>query len=137
MSFFEDKAAIEGRLAGLSGLSGVLIKFSNANIKDPGESNYISVSISDGEAKAVSLELTPLRRYTGSIVVHCFTKDGIGGGSAVCLADTVADGFRGAVFASGSQFIHCYTPLLQDMGADGKGFYQYTVGIPFKRDQKH
>lgn len=142
MGYEADKIALEARLATTTGLpSGIVIKFANAAIPDPEEADFLACEISYGKAEEASLggdsSAPGLRRYTGAFMVQIFTKEGGGSGPAIRLADKIADRFRGQVLNSGSQKLRCYTPLVQEVGPDGKGHYQYTVAIPFKRDQQH
>ena len=143
MGYEDDKVALETRLSTTTGLpSGIVIKYANADIPDPEEADFLACEISYGKAEEASLggeagTTSPLRRYTGAFVVQIFIKEPQGSGSAARLADKIADRFRGQAISSGSQKLRCYTPLVQPVGPDGKGHYQYTVAIPFKRDQQH
>lgn len=135
-----DKIALETRLRTTTALSGMIIKYDNAKVEDPGTSDWVACSInySQGEEAGIGEHTAILRRYTGVFFVQVFTKEGKGSGSAVRLADSIADRFRGKVLdGSNGTKIRCLTPLLQQIGADGKGHFQVNVAIPFRRDTQH
>jgi hypothetical protein len=70
-------------------------------------------------------------RYTGTIVVQCFTGLGKGNLPGLALADKVEQIFNGFI---GTNF-KCLIGATKDIGVDKNGWYQVNVSIPFYRDE--
>lgn len=70
-------------------------------------------------------------RYTGTIIVQCFTALAIGNLPVLTLADKVEQIFN----KWEGSYVKCRIATTKDIGPDKNGWYQANVTIPFYRDE--
>ena len=106
----------------------VEIAWENVHFEPNNGKPWVRFTITEGES--FQSAITPEFRHPGVIIVQVFTPDGQGDGEARAIADDVVSAFQGVTDAG----IIYRAGSVNVIGADGNGWYQINVSIPFQYD---
>jgi hypothetical protein len=127
------------------------ISWPNVRFDKPAGAPWVSCTVGEAPgAVRASLGSTPLHRYFGNVTIQVFTPaertgsaDVGGAGAARELAGQAAAIFRTAtgqgkqIERGQSGLITFGAPGFDPRGADGLGWYQINVMVPYHRDAVH
>lgn len=107
------------------------VDWPNTAFAKPDRDPWIRFRIRPADAGQADMASSPRFRHDGAVIVQVFVREHTGDGRAKELADKAAAIFRRTTIGS-SVF---RTPRANDIGPDGRGWYQINVIAPYYRDE--
>lgn len=129
MSYLAEKLAIEAYIQA-NWVSPPLITYENVGLNTAAPTEWVRITIQNGDAFQASMGDNPAFRYIGVLFFQIFLKPDAGSGRALELADTISTLFR-AQTISGMTF---RVPQVQKVDSDAE-WYQVNVSIEFFRGE--
>lgn len=131
MSYESEHLEIQSRFAAVMG--NVQVSWPNVTFTPPSPSiEWYRFKVSNGDAERVLIgRATSNYRSYGIIQIQVFVPLNTGNANGLQKADAVAAVFRNWYGAT----VRCQEASIKDIGAEGNGWYQYNVNIPFYRDE--
>lgn len=118
-------AALEAQLLAL--FPATPIAWPGTDYEPTGGTAWMRAVNRSGQAFAAEMGTQALSRRTGAFIVQCFAPDGGGAGEARTMAAGVEAGFR----RDGIGGVECGEAYTEDLGSDGRGWYQCNVIVPW------
>jgi hypothetical protein len=129
LTYEAERLAIETRF-NASWATATEIAWDNVEYTPTQGTDFVRLTIIDGDSSQVSLGNSPLHRSIGIIDIGIFVSLNSGTASARGYADRAAAIFREAQFSG----ILCRSPAIYRIG-ENDGWFQYNVTVPFHRDE--
>lgn len=106
------------------------IAWPNADFDPPDGAPWVRFTLRSADANQADMAPDPRFRHDGAVIVQVFVPKGAGSGRALELGDRAAALFRAttigpAVFRA---------PRIDEIGDDGRGWWQVNVIAPYFRD---
>ena len=133
MNFAQERSSIEARFT-TQWAGRTPIAFDNVAFTPPANQGaFVRLAIRNGDSNTAGVQGTGsvLTEHQGRIWVQVFVKEGTGTAAARGHADAAAAIFGNSRFDG----IRCYAPEIKHVGADGNGYHQINVSIPYRRFQ--